>query len=57
MFLALFYALAKQPKTLIHHKLYENRNFVTLFLFPLHTQPCVAESNACFITGSRINKC
>lgn len=27
-----------------------------LFLFPLHAQPCVPD-NACFITGSKTNKC
>ena len=55
--LALFYAPAKQPKILLCHKLYKNRNLITLFLFPLHTQPCVPESNVCFITGSRTNAC
>lgn len=49
MCLALFYAPAKQPKTFIHHKLYENRNVITLFLFPLRAQPRVPESNVCFI--------
>ena len=53
----MFYALAKPPETLIHHKLYENRNVITLFLFPGHTQPCVPESNVFFITGSRKNTC
>ena len=57
MCLAMFYALAKLPKTLIHHKLYENRNVITLFMFPRHTQLCVPESNICFIIGSRKNTC